>query len=657
MNVKRICLFLLMVLLFFGCEPTSEDLPNGESVTWTSSHPNIVSVSSDGTVTALGFGSGGNSTFVSGPATGTATITASIAGRSGGEPQREVGTPAEGTLVNLGNFSTSSGAVTNILDEFNGKTNVLHVAPSFGGYSWAVLTYSLSAYANREITISISTEVWLDTPAKIAWQVNRGDNTYPVIAGSTEDITDEGSWQTIEGSATITPLSNSTLYLSSQQLGHIEAYFANFTMTIYDDSETNIDDPSLTEGPLLLTIGDSRKLTFSGTSTETFTVIATTEAQVNLMNLPPMKDQFSQYFLMGNIVGNPNAEITGMERDVAIGNQQLLRHYNALTAENHMKPSYLVSGRSGTTFNYNANGLANADRFVNAAINSGFHVVGHTILWHSQNGNANQNGNAINGIMPGPNALSPEDALTAMRNYITYIVTHFKGRVHTWDVLNEVFPDSVQANNNWRDVMRTGGANIGNPWYVAIGADFVYEGFLAARLADPDAILYYNDYNTDQLGKATMIRNMVRDVNERYKEEYPNETRLLIEGIGMQEHHNTGVQTANIKRSLDLFRPLGVRISVSELDVLAQGWSQFSPVGDGTNKQEQSTVTNDGLIDQARLYGEYMKLYIQYSDIIERVSLWGVTDGQSWRSGGLPLLFDPDGRAKPAYYSMINALN
>lgn len=187
-----------------------------------------------------------------------------------------------------------------------------------------------------------------------------------------------------------------------------------------------------------------------------------------------------------------------------------------------------------------------------------------------------------------------------------------------------------------------------NPWFATIGSDFVYEGFLAARLADPGAILYYNDYNTDQLGKATMIRDMVRDVNARYKQEYPGETRLLIEGIGMQEHHNLGVPAANIKTTLDMFRPLGVKISVSELDVLAQTWGQYS---------SQAAVTQKGLEDQKKKYEEYFKLYLENSDIIERVSLWGVIDTQSWRARGKPLLFDENGMTKPAYHGVRIALN
>jgi GH35 family endo-1,4-beta-xylanase len=345
----------------------------------------------------------------------------------------------------------------------------------------------------------------------------------------------------------------------------------------------------------------------------------------DIMALPPMMEQFSDYFMMGNIF-NP-ADVSGS----VVTEKKLTRHFNILTAENHMKPSYIAPSQG--SYNY-----ATADSMVNAARASGFEVVGHTLLWHSQNASWMTTANC---------------SQANMKTYITAVVDHFKGRIYSWDVLNEVFPDSgLTAASDWKTVMRSN-----NPWFASQGSSFVYEGFLAARQADPNAILYYNDYNLNQTGKATMVRNMVRDVNQQYKTAYPNETRLLIEGIGMQSHHNTGVTAASIRATLELFKSLGVKISISELDVLGQSYQDFAAVGQGTNKHGSTTVNAAGLQTQARLYGEYMKLFIQYKDIIERVSLWGVTDDKSWRSAGLPLLFKPNGKAKAAYYSFVGALD
>jgi GH35 family endo-1,4-beta-xylanase len=354
-----------------------------------------------------------------------------------------------------------------------------------------------------------------------------------------------------------------------------------------------------------------------------------TDDPANIINLPPMKDQFSQYFMIGNIF-NPG-DVSGS----SVTNARLTRHYNILTAENNMKPQYISTGQG--LYNWTT-----ADSMVNAARESGFKVVGHTLLWHSQNA----------GWMNSSNC-----TLDNMKTYITAVVDHFKGRIYSWDVLNEAFPDSgLTFNSDWKTSMRTN-----NPWFANQGSDFVYEGFLAARLADPDAILYYNDYNLDQVGKATMVRNMVRDVNQQYltgsdKPVGEAAGRLLIEGIGMQSHHNTNVTASSIRATLNLFKLLGVKISISELDVLGQSYNDFAKAGHGTNKHGSTTVTAQGLQTQARLYGEYFNLFIEFKDIIERVTFWGVTDNNSWRSAGLPLLFDPNGKAKPAYYKVIEAL-
>ena len=348
-----------------------------------------------------------------------------------------------------------------------------------------------------------------------------------------------------------------------------------------------------------------------------------------IMDLPPMKDQFSKYFMLGNIFNPIDIDET------AVISPELTRHYNVLTVENNMKPSYLAPTQGSYSYRM-------ADNMVNAARASGFKVVGHTLLWHSQNARW----------------MTGDDAnLNNMKEYITNVVTHYKGRIYSWDVLNEAFPDGgFGATSDWTKVIRKE-----NPWYATIGSDFVYEGFLAARLADPDAILYYNDYNLDTLAKSTMVHNMVRDVNQKYlngsdKPAGEAAGRLLIEGIGMQSHNNTGVSTSSIKAALNKFKELGVIISISELDVLGQSYSDFAKVGSGRNKQDISTVNAPGLQIQAMLYGEYMKLFIEYADIIERVSFWGVTDDRSWRSAGLPLLFDENGKAKEAYFKVIEAL-
>jgi len=399
----------------------------------------------------------------------------------------------------------------------------------------------------------------------------------------------------------------------------------NATTTITSFSDAEGGNKKYAEGPARAEVIITAKA--PDNTTQEFRVIATTEAQEKITDLPPLKDRFPPNILVGNILSGTRISA------------ELSHHFNAFTSENDMKPENISNGKGKYFWD-------TADRLVDNVNSAGFKVIGHTLLWHGQIPTWQRN-------MANE---SKEIALAAMKQYITDVVDHFKGRIYSWDVLNEAFPDGVSSTADWKTSMRTY-----NPWFKAIGSDFVYEGFLAARLAAPDAKLYYNDYNTDQVGKATMIRNMVRDVNEKYRTSGDKPVgeaadRLLIEGIGMQEHHNTGVSAESIKNTLNLFKPLGVKISVSELDVLAQSYGSFSSVGDGTDKQGKSTVTNNGLLTQADLYQQYMEVYKDFFDIIERISFWGVTDNNSWRSAGLPLLFDKDSKAKPAYYKFVSAI-
>jgi len=351
----------------------------------------------------------------------------------------------------------------------------------------------------------------------------------------------------------------------------------------------------------------------------------------DILSLPSMKEQFEDKFFIGNIFNSGDAP-----KATGINTKYLTRHFNVLTPENEMKPERLCISASG----YNDTNIATAKRMVAAAKADGIEVVGHTLLWHQQIPQWHKN--------VGTDNTTKEQAIETMKDYIDHIMTEFKETIYAWDVLNEVFTDSA---GTWTTEMRAE-----NPWFKKIGSDFVYEAYLQARESDPNAILLYNDYNLDQSGKATKVRDMVAAVNQKYATENPSATRKLIEGIGMQSHHNTGVTKSSIKATLELFKNLGVEIHISELDVL--GFSSYSGLtsgpGAGDNKHLSPYVPNAAMLKtQADRYYDYMELFIEYKDIIKRVSLWGVRDDQSWRSGGLPLLFDHTGKAKASYDAFV----
>src|SRR5690625_1450167 len=150
-------------------------------------------------------------------------------------------------------------------------------------------------------------------------------------------------------------------------------------------------------------------------------------------------------------------------------------------------------------------------------------------------------------------------------------------------------------------------------WLQAIGPDYMYEAFLAARqvaddLGRHDMVLYYNDYNDHVQAKARTMYHMVKDINERYAEEFPEDDRLLIGGVGMQAHYSTSVNIENIRESLERFITLGVEVGVTELDVGAS---------------ETTTLTERENLEQAYFYAQLFDLYIEHSDHINRVTFWG----------------------------------
>ncbi|AGC67677.1 endo-1,4-beta-xylanase [Thermoclostridium stercorarium subsp. stercorarium DSM 8532] len=334
--------------------------------------------------------------------------------------------------------------------------------------------------------------------------------------------------------------------------------------------------------------------------------------------LKSLKDVYKDNFLTGTAISLRDLEGVRFEL--------LKKHFNAVTAENAMKPSELQREKGNFTFD-------GADRLVNAAISAGMKVHGHTLVWHQQtpawmNIKLDSGGNIV--------YLSREEALENMRNHIRTVIEHFGDKVISWDVVNEAMSDNPSNPSDWRGSLRK------SPWYYAIGEDYVEQAFLAAREVldehpEWDIKLYYNDYNLDNQNKALAVYNMVRELNEKYQKTHPG--KLLIDGIGMQGHYSVNTNPKNVELSLKRFTELGVEVSISELDIRA-----------GSNYQLTEKEANA----QAYLYAQLFKIFREYSDSIARVTFWGMDDGTSWRAEESPLLFDRTLKAKPAYYAVAD---
>ncbi|MCS7477031.1 endo-1,4-beta-xylanase [Umezawaea endophytica] len=271
----------------------------------------------------------------------------------------------------------------------------------------------------------------------------------------------------------------------------------------------------------------------------------------------------------------------------------LNREFDMVTAENEMKMDATEPNQGQFSF-------GNGDRIVNQARGQGKRVRGHALAWHSQQPGWMQN-------------MGGSSLRSAMLNHVTQVASYYKGKIYAWDVVNEAFADGSSGGRRDSNLQRTG-----NDWIEA--------AFRAARSADPNAKLCYNDYNTDNWSHAKTqgVYNMVRDFKSR---------GVPIDCVGFQAHFNSGNPVpSNYHTTLGNFAALGVDVQITELDIEGSGSSQA--------QQYQGVV--QACLSVARCTG---------------ITVWGIRDSDSWRASGTPLLFDGSGNKKAAYTSVLNVLN
>lgn len=364
------------------------------------------------------------------------------------------------------------------------------------------------------------------------------------------------------------------------------------------------------------------------------------------LSAPSLAQSFAQHFLFGNIWS------TASNLDSFNTHDGFLHHFNAVTAENNHKVDTIARNRGTWTFD-------TADFIVNWAEENNLAMIGHTLVWHSQSPPW------LTTEPGGTEPLTRAEAIENMHLYISTVAGRYAGRMYAWDVVNEaiwgVDGSSWRRNPDWRAYMRQAGQGLEaerqSQWYNAFangaaddecGSDFIYYAFRFARIYDPFAILYYNDYNDHVPGKRDAIAQMVVQINERWQDDPLYDGRLLIEGIGMQAHYSIRgwmTEPHHVRDAIELYITTGARISITELDITIGG-----------NHQNPATATPELFEEQAARFGLLMSWYLEFSDYIERVTLWGLADHHSWIRWGYPLLFDANFQTKPAFYAIMDAL-
>ena len=329
-----------------------------------------------------------------------------------------------------------------------------------------------------------------------------------------------------------------------------------------------------------------------------------------------LKDAYKDYFSIGVAVNMRN--ISNPEQ-IAI----IKKDFNSITAENDMKPQ-------PTEPAYGQFNWENADKIANFCRSNGIKLRGHCLMWHAQIGEwmyKDEKGDLV----------SKEKLFQNMKHHITAIVERYKDVIYAWDVVNEAISDG-----GWQGGRRGMGEHPSpyrnSPLYQIASDEFIKKAFIYAREADPNVLLFYNDYNAADPGKRDRIYNMVKSMKEE---------GVPIDGIGMQGHYNVyGPSMEDVDTALTKYSTIVKHIHITELDIRANqemgGQLNFSRDG-GNISQVVKTLQED---QYARLF----KVLRKHKDVVDNVTFWNLSDRDSWLGArNYPLPYDENYKAKRVY--------
>ncbi len=351
-------------------------------------------------------------------------------------------------------------------------------------------------------------------------------------------------------------------------------------------------------------------------------IVVTAKDAATIQDITPIKDTLD----MSVGVAIDSRETTGSAAEL------VTRHFDQLTSENYMKPeAWYAPDGSFVTAN------PESDALMDFASENDLDVYGHTLVWHSQTPAF-----FFTGADGQPLTSSPADQQVLkdrMRTHIFAVAEYLSdgwggfgsdgNPIVAFDVVNEVVSDGSEFSDGLRR----------SEWYRILGEQFIDLAFqyadeafneeYAAPGADHPVTLFINDYNTEQAGKqARMVALVDRLIARGAK----------VDGVGHQFHVSLATPVQNLEAAIVAFEGKGLVQAVTELDVTT-----------GT------PLTESKLIDQGYYYRDAFRSFRAHADELFSVTVWGLTDGRSWRAtSGAPLAFDDDLQAKPAYYGIVD---
>lgn len=328
-----------------------------------------------------------------------------------------------------------------------------------------------------------------------------------------------------------------------------------------------------------------------------------------------LKDYYSDYFPIGVAV-SPRV-LQGEEAAL------ILRQFNSLTPENAMKMGPIHPEENRYYWN-------DADLIANFAQSNRLKLRGHTLCWHQQTPKwlfTDASGSPV----------TKEVLLKRLKDHITEVVTRYKGKIYAWDVVNEAIADD--STQFLRD----------SPWYKICGEEFIAKAFQYAHEADPDARLFYNDYNTERPEKRERIYKLLKKLID---------AKVPIHGVGLQGHWSLFEPSEKELRSaIEKFSSLGLKVQFTELDISVYPWEKMNRE---RKAEDSDTFTPEREQKQLEQYKKVFAIFREYKNAITGVTFWNVSDRHSWLDSypvrgrkNYPLLFDQNLKPKKAYWEVV----
>jgi len=329
-----------------------------------------------------------------------------------------------------------------------------------------------------------------------------------------------------------------------------------------------------------------------------------------------LKDYYKNFFPIGVAV-SPQA----LKTDEA---QLIRKQFNSITPENAMKMGPIHPKENEYFWTH-------ADSIAAFAQRNNLKMRGHTLCWHSQTPKwlfIDSNGASV----------SKEILLQRLKEHITAVVTRYKGKVYAWDVVNEAISDKAD------EYLRN------SEWLKICDEEYIAKAFQYAHEADPNALLFYNDYNEINPVKREKIFKLVKSLKD---------AGVPIHGVGLQGHWALNEPSRQqLDSTLTRFSELGLKIQITELDISV--YPKEHAARDRKAEDYDITFTKEKEAKQAEVYKMCFELFRKHKNAISGITFWNISDRHSWLDNfpvrgrkDYPLLFDKELNPKSAYWGVV----